>query len=413
MAGRYFYPVLFFLLLALFFGHYAVSGQAVYGDGIGYYAHLHTWVIDGDFDFTSEYTHLYNPLNNNAVAPVQVDDVQIVATRPDGTAENHYSPGPAVLLLPWYALAHGLALLLAQWWPVSTTGYGDIYQIFSGVGAVAYVIAGLWLLERFLLQLPDSKTSHARIAAAAVLLASPLLYYGGYDVVNSHFASFFLTSAFFYCAFHPRQTRLLAVNTGLLAGLLAATRIQDGAVVPVWLFIEWQRSGIRTLLRRTAYFLGGVLVGMAPLAIHTATMFSSIWEQTYLRNLAAERSAKTPIDFWGSIFHPTTGLLRTPLLLTVLASLPVLPWRAYQRWLLPLGTFFLLQAAIITIQGGWQAAAYGGRMYISSLPFFALVLVLLAKWLSQRTLGWVLPLALLVFSALNVISMGIFVVYDR
>jgi hypothetical protein len=79
----------------------------------GYYAHLHDWTFDNDWDYTNEYKHIYSPENNNADHPQSVDVVQIVGVAKNGRAANHFFPGTALLLLPYYLLADGVVQLLS------------------------------------------------------------------------------------------------------------------------------------------------------------------------------------------------------------------------------------------------------------------------------------------------------------
>src|SRR6185369_12161298 len=105
------YLFLFFFASAIFLLHYLIAGQAVYGDGVGYYAHLHSWYFDHDFNYTNEYKHIYTPENNNNPKPLVSPVIQIVGITPDGRAENLYSTGVAILLFPFYTAADGVAII--------------------------------------------------------------------------------------------------------------------------------------------------------------------------------------------------------------------------------------------------------------------------------------------------------------
>lgn len=72
----------------------------------------------------------------------------------------------------------------------------------------------------------------------------------------------------------------------------------------------------------------------------------------------------------------------------------------------------MMQFVIITAQGGWSAAAYGGRMYISSLIFFGLVLGKLLLRLMKKDKIWVY-LFVSFFIVLNFASMAIFILRDK
>lgn len=414
-SARMMYLGLFVLSLTIFLVHYAISGQAVYGDGIGYYAHVRSWVIDGDWDYTNEYQHIYTPLNNNLVEPKLVDKVQIVATTKDGKAENHYSPGVALLLLPFFLVAHGLSVLLSFLVnDVSTSGYADIYQVLTGIGAIGYVIAGLWLLEQIIRKIV-SDVEIGRLVVSAIFLATQLLYYGSFDVLNSHFASFFLATLFFYLYLLGNKSLENIFLLGLVGGLLAVNRLQDGILAILWIIFEiltMRAVTIKIILIRTIIFFTGFVLALWPLLRHWHTTFNTVVEHTYVKNLVRDTAASSP-DMLGSFFHPVTGLFtKAPMLLIAMGYFIYLAKRQRTHELMLPFIFFVIQVIIITIQGGWYAAAYGGRMYISSLVFFAMVLGHLLyrlKAVDKRSPYWFVGS----FTALNFLSMAYFVFIQK
>jgi hypothetical protein len=381
------YLFIFIFSILIFLVHYYVSQQAVYGDGIGYYAHLRSWVIDGDWNYTNEYKHLYNHQNNNALEPAFADQVQIVSTTSDGRAENQYSPGVAILLLPFYVVAHFFSLTLHFLGvEVSMTGYSDLYQIMTGIGAITYVVFGLWLLEQVLKKILLNDEM-ALLTTLTIFFATQLLYYGSFDVINSHFASFFLISSFFYISIIKKATTKNIFLLGLFAGLLTVNRLQDGIIAILWILFQFNQQNFESLklfFIKIGTFCLGCILSLWPLLYHWQNTFSSIFEQTYFRNL--ERDLGTHgVDLLGSFFHPVTGLfIKAPVLLLALIYGVYISRRKIHSYLFLPGAFFIIQSIIITIQGGWYAAAYGGRMYISSLVFFAFLLGLLFKDLKNR-----------------------------
>ncbi|PIR61496.1 MAG: hypothetical protein COU66_03520 [Candidatus Pacebacteria bacterium CG10_big_fil_rev_8_21_14_0_10_44_11] len=415
----YLYSAIFLAACAIFLTHYLVSGQAVYGDGIGYYAHLRSWVIDGDWNYTNEYTHIYNPENNNALQPLSVEKVQIVATTATGKAENHYSPAVGVLLLPFFLVAHQLSLLGASFgFALPTQGYSDLYQIISGIGAIAYVIFGLFLLEKIVGRY-SKDTLLSRLTVAAVFFATNLIYYGAFDVINSHFASFFLSCLFFYNFLNSKQKNYWLL--GLISGALIMNRLQDGAVIVLVIFelmIQLTQQKIKNvqLLSKLLLYLSGTCIGVLPLIYHWLHTFNSLLNQTYLRNFVTEQHQLGWQYLFGSLLDPVTGLLvRTPILLVVSCYFvysKLMGERKINQYLVYPLLFFLIQAVIITAQGGWAAAAYGGRMYISSLPFFALLTVDFLIFLKRKK--QYLPLTFVIgLIGLNLLLVAQFVLFQK
>lgn len=382
---RLLYLLLFVFGAAIFLVHYAVAGQAVYGDGIGYFAHLHSWFIDHDFNYTNEYKHIYNAQNNNASRPLVSQSIQIVSTTPSGRAENYFSPGPAILLSPFYVLANLLH---------TGSGYGDWYQILTGVGAVAYTIAGLFILNKLV---------NNNWVVVCIFLATELIYYGSFDVINSHFASFFLTTVFFYVLF----TKTLSVKTnlllGIVAGLLFSTRLQDGVVVLVWLL--WPQNH---KFKFIWIFATGFLMACLPMFYQWLQIFPDLWHFRYLVNFQSDMRHHQAINPIGSLFNSSTGLFpKAPILLLALITC-LLRWQVFltPRFKM-VGLFWLMQMVIIAVQGGWTASAYGGRMYISSLIFFAFALNHFFKNIKgAKYLG-------LFFIGLSLISISHFMLFEK
>jgi hypothetical protein len=419
--SRYFYPALWVVAVAIFLLHYVVTGQAVYGDGIGYYAHLHSWYFDQDWNYTNEYQHVYNPENNNRLDPVTSPTVQIVQTTAEGRAENHYSPGPALLLLPAYVVADVTAGIWQLVTPTNArNGYSDVYQIIVGISAVTYVIAGLIVLEKLLLRLVVDERV-AKLVVVLMLMGTQLLYYGSFDVINSHFASFFLACLFFYVLLVRKVSLATTVLLGITAGIAASTRIQDGALFIIWL-VDWTYQCSTDRRRQwVKYLQHGVIFALSfglaflPSIYHMYSVFDSPLQHRYLIGFLSERSQGQPISILGSLFHHQTGLFSvTPILaVSFLYFLWLLLQKKVTRELWMLALFFGIQFVIITVQRGWQAAAFGGRMYISSLPFFAVLLALLFIQLHQRrSLRHLLIFSILVVG-INFWQMSKFILYDK
>lgn len=404
-ARRVIYEGLFTLAVFIFLIHYLISGQAVYGDGIGYFSHLHSWVIDRDWNYTNEYRHIYDSEHNNAIEDSLSTSVQIVSTTSEGKAENFYGTGVAVLLLPFYLLAHAITLLMNLFGiGLSTSGYGDLYQILTGIGALIYTFLGLFFLEK-VVNLTVRNRKISLISSLSIFLSTSLLYYGSFDVINSHFASFFLSSVFFYLLLGEPKIRSNLL-LGLVAGLMTIVRLQDVVVVLIWLWINYATESVNV-------FLKGFLFGIIPMMIHWSTVFGNPLLHPYVRGIWERIGSEPTINLFGSLFDPITGLFfRTPLLLVLFGYFLYLIFKKKARLLIFLFVFFLFQFLIITFQGGWAAAAYGGRMYMSSLIFFGPLLgMLLVKIYStsRATVYWFVVF----FILLNFFSVTRFVLRDK
>ena len=319
--SKLYFSLLYLFLAAIFLFHYFVSGQAVYGDSIGYYSYLHSWYFDADADFSNEYQHIYNYENNNSPEPLVSPTVQIVGINSEGAALNHFSPGMAILLVPFYVLADGVAQI-ANFLGASIpqNGYSNIYQIFVGLGAIVYSIATLWLSEQLLALFSFSKKI-SRIAVFMLLFSTNLIYYLSFDTINSHFASLFISTFFFWYFFKNRlvMTKKSYLKLGGLVGILFLTRPQDGLIaslvlIDLFLVLREGKIAWRHFISRVLIFLLPVVLTVSLLISHWISLFDTISSHPYFNWLAGKNNIA--FDMFGSLFHVTNGLFtRTPILL--------------------------------------------------------------------------------------------------
>jgi hypothetical protein len=114
-----------------------VDNQLVGSDGVRYYAYLPSLLLDGDLDFTDEYTYFF------AHEPGKAERAIEDAT-PRGLPANQWPIGPAILWAPFFLLAHLLAHfanLLGT--SIPTNGYGTFYQAFVLSGSILYSGGGV------------------------------------------------------------------------------------------------------------------------------------------------------------------------------------------------------------------------------------------------------------------------------
>ncbi|MBN1168955.1 hypothetical protein JXA63_03620 [Candidatus Woesebacteria bacterium] len=412
------YPALFIFASVVFILHYIAAGQAVYGDGIGYWAHLHSWVFDGDWDNTNEFKHFYSPQNNNSDNP-KVAKIGFTQTSETEEVVNHFSPGMAFLLLPFYLTAHFIANL-GQLFGLSLhpNGYSDIYQITSGIGAIVYTFIGLRFLELLIQKFTKSKTV-ARITVVGLFLTTTLFYYGSYNVLNSHFASFFLTTAFFYILVFFKYDSKKPFLLGLITGLSTANRPQDGLVAEIYAIYLLKNHDIKKdfsiIVKNMLSFTLGFLITVSLLVVQIHANSGSLSSYKYIQEFTQTFTGERGVSILGSLIDPMNGLFtKTPILIPIFFYYFYLLYKRNSNIYYNLAfIFFAGQIVIITLQRGWPAAAYGGRMYISSFIFFGLIFGELVK-VFRNKLGYkFLIITISGFILLNFYNVFRFTFYDK
>ncbi len=196
-------------------------------DGLGYYAHLRSLVIDHDLDYENEFRD-FNPFNHS----VQNFRKQ---TR-TGHIANKYPIGPALLWAPFFIAAHFLTLFLHHLgfnFPVN--GYSFFYQLFTGIGTTLYGILGLYCITK----ISDRYFPEKVIACAigTIFLATNLIYYFIREPSMSHTLSMFAVSLFLYLSLQDfgKKTTSTFLISGMAAGLMILMRYQNALfmIVPL------------------------------------------------------------------------------------------------------------------------------------------------------------------------------------
>lgn len=213
------------LLLGCFLVSHTVSNgmqhKVIKGDGEGYYAYLPAIFIyhDLSFGFKEEYQS-----KHYGFAVKQKNFQNLVGHK----SVNKYFPGVAVLWLPFFLLAHALALLFG----LEADGYSHIYQLAIAFANLFYLWAGARILKKHLQESGISQ-GIATAAVVVVLLGTNIFFYSVYDSSLTHIPNFFLVAAFAYGVL--KFSRSALTNYLLFAsvayGLLLISRPQDGIVL--------------------------------------------------------------------------------------------------------------------------------------------------------------------------------------
>jgi hypothetical protein len=391
---------LFIFACAIFLVHYGFSGHAVYGDGIDYWVYLPSIYFDHDIDFNNQFRHYFEPINNNLVNPPLATVVMKTSITDIGRTDNVHPPGTAIIWSPAFIVADIGAALFS----LPRQGYSDIYQITVGVWSIAIAIAGLWFCYQIVLRLTkDKKTS--LLSAVAIFLTTPLLYYGAYDVLNSHFASFALTSIFWYALFFLPNKVKTQILLGALIGLATLVRFQEGLLLlPTFLYFYLKK-----------YRLTGIInIALVWLIVISPLFF--IWQYLYGVPLPIfylhPQSTYVLKNIAENIFHPMYGVIRTPVLLLSFFGLKKFLSEHKTPATLML-IHFLLLFALFCLVTYWNAPAYGARVYVSALPFFAVLIAYsikaFAKKFSFRRAAAIIAL----LAAVNIASMLSFVFLEK
>lgn len=385
-----------------------VDGQLIGSDGLYYYAYLPTLFLDGDLDFSNQYAEILPP-----------DRVGLMQRTPTGLLPNAYAVGPTLMWSPFFLAAHLLALLLrAAGLPISTDGVGPLYQGVTMIGSLSYGFAGLLLIHRSCRRFFGPAT--ALLTTALVWLATNLVYYMVAEPSMSHTCSLFAAALLveLWLGSRPSPTLRRWVVMGLAGGLVAMARLPDATylALPVLDALLASRPTPGVSLKRQlpgiCLFVLAALVAFSPQMAVWKVLNGSPFVSGYLFTYEKTGFYWTEPGIVFTLFSPLHGLyLWHPLYLLATIGLAWL-YRRDRRLALLLALGLAMQVYVVGVwhgSRGGQGDAFGGRMFISSLPGLALGLGELIEWAVGRG---ALPVVQVVGAALTVWN-GLFLMQYR
>lgn len=163
------------------------KSEIIKSDGLGYYSYLPAIFIYNDYkqDFLKQIFSNYYEHNGLP------EYMQII----DGKPVNKYFFGVAILISPFFWLAHILSYFLN----LPTDGYSILYQYCSGLSAVFYIFIGILFCDK-LLRIYGATTFQSLFICSFLIFATNIYYYSVIEPIMSHSFSFGIISAFLFYA---------------------------------------------------------------------------------------------------------------------------------------------------------------------------------------------------------------------
>lgn len=344
---------------------------AIEGDGVGYVAYLHSMWVDHDLNFADEYAAAL-------AARVPVDHRLIGVHTATGMIANFFPVGAAVVASPPYLVA----LLFDH------SGEPQYGMPFSAAFTLTSLLAGLVALALCW------RLTASRIAVAAVAVATPYTFYLLYAAAYSHMFSALAVSAFvlLWWRTRDRRTALAWVGLGLLGGVMALIRFQDGLLLLIVLLdVRRERWRVLTVVPFAALLF-------VPQLVVDQVVFGTPWPQRPEGQglvVLPVHSLQVLLSSWNGLFvwHP----------LTLLAVIGMFMVRDRSLRIACLFAFALETVIDGTLPDWWGGLAFGARRFIDLTPFFAIGFTALAGWSDRhlgRAAGWIVLAAAGLWNAL-------------
>jgi hypothetical protein len=265
---KYICGIIAILLLSYFFYTKDFKNKydkVIMAEGTGYYAYLPATFIYHDYSFeffNKIYPRYYNPggLNppTNNFINWYYTDIKV----------DKYYPGVSLLWIPFFLIAHLLALLFH----LPADGYSDIYQYAIGMAGIFYTWLGLKFLKKILahFQIVPAIQSFALLA---IVFGTNLLMYAACWSSQTHCYSFFAIAAFCRFVIQLKNERREKVNYALcmcfiFLALIISIRPQNGIIlltVPLFGFTQQQaqrlfRQHLFSVISITGIFIAAAVL---------------------------------------------------------------------------------------------------------------------------------------------------------
>jgi len=367
-------------LIVLFLLSLPLVNPWVRGDGVGYYAYVHSLLIDHDLHFENEWQ-----AGNPSFRQARVDEqgqVRADQFSPTGYVKNHFSVGPSILWFPFLAAVHGAVLAVdAMGAHVAADGYSRPYLVAMALATAAYGFVGLLL--SFDLARRYFAERWAFLATLGIWLTSSLPVYMYFNPSWSHAHSAFAVALFLWYWHRTRGRRTLSqwFVLALMAGLMMNVYYPNAILLLVpgietltefgrALQQKSRKQDVLTSLSKPAFFLLVTGISLLPTFITRRIIYGSWFESDY----PAMRSW-----FWASpkllpvLFSTDHGMLIwTPILIPSIVGL-VLLCRCDKLFGISLVLSFLGYYYFIASYPDWDGlSSFGNRFFVPLTILFIL-----------------------------------------
>lgn len=367
----------------------------IHADAQGYYGYLVATFIERSFDWEQVIGAYADVYFQGSAADFTVQS--------EWGRVNKYYVGTAVLMLPFFALSCLAAWLLG--FPVD--GYSAPFHIGIMLGALTYVVIGLYYLSTYL-QSRGISRSIALFVCVLLLFASGLLHYSISEPAMSHAYSFSLFCAFMYWVdrYIKTGTRGSFVLSAVVFGLIVLVRPANGLIL---LSVPFLAGGLQPLRARilSSGFIKVLAVGsvvvITILSLQIAMYLAQVG-QPLIWSYKDEGFNFLSPEILNVLFSYRKGFyIYTPL--ACLASIGLL-WMLVKRRV-GAGWLVAFLAFTVYVISSWWNWYYGGslgmRALLEYLPFFGIGLAFLLQY-SVAWLRFGLVCLCLFFTGVNVVQ---------
>jgi hypothetical protein len=372
-----------------------VTPRVAASDEIEYFSYLPSLLLDGDLDFRNQYEYFCNRDLQDCIQS-RFKETFLDMKTPTGLQINFAPIGTAVVWLPFYLVAHLLALVLQHFNPAFAANGVSLPYIYAVcIGSVFYGWLGIYLSYRIARNYFDEAVALG--AALVILLATNAVYYMYVAPAFSHAASLFASAWFVFVWWRTRASRAQGnwkpwLGLGASGGLMTMVREQEGVffiiVLVEFLLVAFNAPRTRQgFAARRNWMLGGsVMLGSAFLVFVPQLRVYRVLNGNFwpARNVT-DKFTWNGVHIGDILFSNFHGLMTwTPVVLLALLGLFLL-WRQDKLLSVAFGTAFVVETYLLGSFSTWfGGAAFGMRRFINCTVIFVVGLAALVNALQTR-----------------------------
>ncbi|HMP30976.1 MAG TPA: hypothetical protein PKD85_15320, partial [Saprospiraceae bacterium] len=214
-----------------------------------------SWDVSGYYMYLPA-TFIYKDLKKCAFIPQIIEkyhptpDIQQgYWHEPSGNFVMKYASGQAILMAPFFAVGHMMALSLDDY---DADGFSYPYQISIGIGMLIYSILGIYFLCIILMRYFSDIVSF--IVLLSIVIGSNYLLFASVDQSMTHSPLFFLYALLLYLVdqFYKKPYLSAAIYIGVVTGLM--TLIRPTEFIAMMIPIFWA-IGTKEDFKKRVFFL--------------------------------------------------------------------------------------------------------------------------------------------------------------
>ncbi|NCO12105.1 MAG: hypothetical protein COZ34_00860 [Candidatus Pacebacteria bacterium CG_4_10_14_3_um_filter_34_15] len=379
------YFILLFLFSVILYSAVIFKVKTIlWGDSLYYYAYTKSIVLDHDIDFKNEAYRDFGGFPNEP----ETSEVT-------GKIINKFSPGTSILWIPGFVLGHSTSKVL-EWAGIINVadGYNFVTQYFVAISTILFSTLGLFFVYKTV-KLFFNKNI-AFLTVLFLYLTTQMFYYTSIDPLNSHSASFMLSSIFLYLLAIFSKTKNLSwqrvITLGFLGGAITLVRNQDIVLlIPVSIYIltkngdKLKKDRLMEMLNRAILFWGSIFLVLSIQLFVTLNLYGMIGSP-YI--IGGEELSWFNPDFIRVLFSFGNGLFTfAPILIIAIFGLGLALKGASKSQrqvalfkhlsLISIIAFFLQLYVVASWGREIIGGPYGSRMFISVLPYLSLGLAII------------------------------------